>query len=77
MILFENPIAIVACVKNESRYIEEWLDYHYRIGVDKFYIYDNDSEDRSKSSNHGFLKELSIIKFFQVRNLRFEFMSTR
>ena len=48
-ILFENQIAIVVTVKNESRYIEEWLDYHYRIGVDKFYIYDNDSEDRSIS----------------------------
>ncbi|MBR1421272.1 MAG: glycosyltransferase family 2 protein [Selenomonadaceae bacterium] len=46
-ILFENQIAIVVPVKNESRYIEEWLDYHYRIGVDKFYIYDNNSEDRS------------------------------
>ena len=29
-------------------YIGEWLEYHYKIGVDKFYIYDNDSEDRSE-----------------------------
>ena len=47
-ILFENEVAIVLIVKNESLYIGEWLDYHYRIGVDKFYIYDNDSEDRSE-----------------------------
>ena len=47
-ILFENQIAIVVPVKNESRYIGEWLEYHYRIGVDKFYIYDNDSEDREE-----------------------------
>ncbi len=47
-LIFENEIAVTAIVKNESRYIFEWLDYHYRIGVDKFYIYDNDSEDRSE-----------------------------
>ena len=47
-ILFENEIAIVACLKNESPYIEEWLEYHYQIGIDKFYIYDNDSEDRAE-----------------------------
>ncbi|MBR1421277.1 MAG: glycosyltransferase family 92 protein [Selenomonadaceae bacterium] len=47
-ILFESEIAIVACLKNESPYIEEWLEYHYRIGIDKFYLYDNDSEDRSE-----------------------------
>ena len=46
--IFENEIAFVLIVKNESRYIGEWLEYHYRIGVDKFYIYDNDSEDRSE-----------------------------
>ena len=47
-LLFENEIALVLIVKNESRYIKEWLEYHYRIGVDKFYIYNNDSDDRSE-----------------------------
>ena len=46
--LFENEIAIVACVKNESPYVGEWIEYHHRIGIDKFYIYDNDSEDRAE-----------------------------
>lgn len=46
--IFENEIALVLIVKNESRYIGEWLEYHYRIGVDKFYIYNNDSEDRAE-----------------------------
>ncbi len=44
-VLFENQIGIVCPIKNESRYISEWLDYHYRIGVDRFYLYNNDSED--------------------------------
>ncbi len=47
-LLFENEIAFTASIKNESQYIDEWLQYHHQIGVDKFYIYDNDSEDRSE-----------------------------
>ncbi|MBR1421273.1 MAG: glycosyltransferase family 92 protein [Selenomonadaceae bacterium] len=46
-ILFENQLAFVLPVKNESEYIEEWLEYNYAIGVDKFYIYNNESTDRS------------------------------
>ena len=48
MIRFENEIAFTASVKNESSYIGEWLEYHFAIGVDKFYIYNNDSEDRTE-----------------------------
>lgn len=46
-IRFENQLAFVLPVKNESEYIEEWLEYNYAIGVDKFYIYNNESTDRS------------------------------
>ena len=47
-IRFENELAFVLPVRNESEYIEEWLEYNYAIGVDKFYIYNNESEDRSE-----------------------------
>ena len=40
-----HNISIVAIVKNESKYIREWIEYHLIIGVDHFYIYDNESED--------------------------------
>ena len=41
----QNDISIVLIVKNEARYIREWLEYHFLIGVDHIYIYDNDSTD--------------------------------
>jgi len=41
-------IAICACVKDEGLNLEEWLNYHISIGVDKFYIYDNGSTDNTK-----------------------------
>lgn len=38
-----------ACIiKNEASYIEEWLEYHLLVGVQHFYIYDNDSTDNIK-----------------------------
>lgn len=38
-------LGITAIVKNEALYIEEWLLFHHLQGVDKFFIYDNDSTD--------------------------------
>ncbi|MBR1647300.1 MAG: glycosyltransferase family 92 protein [Selenomonadaceae bacterium] len=43
--LFLYDLAVVAILKNESRYIKEWLDYHLLAGVDHFYLFDNDSTD--------------------------------
>lgn len=43
--LFLHDLAIVSIMKNEGRYLKEWLDYHLMAGVDHFYIYDNESPD--------------------------------
>lgn len=42
---FEYDLAIAAIAKNEGRYIEEWLAYHRLIGVQKIFLYDNNSTD--------------------------------
>lgn len=42
---FPNEIALAVIVKNEGAYLSEWIEYHRLIGVTKFYIYDNDSDD--------------------------------
>ena len=38
-----NYIGICAIAKDEERDIEEWIQYHAMIGVEKFIIYDNGS----------------------------------
>lgn len=40
-----SKIAICAIIKNEARYLAEWLEYHRLIGIDRFYIYNNNSSD--------------------------------
>jgi len=40
-------VGIAAIFKNEYPYILEWIAYHQSIGIDKFYIADNTSDDGS------------------------------
>ena len=41
-------LAVCAIVKNEGAYFQEWIEWHKKMGVEKFYIYDNESDDDTK-----------------------------
>lgn len=45
---FSYDLIFVAIAKNEGSYIEEWIEYHRLVGVQKFIIYDNGSTDNMK-----------------------------
>lgn len=49
-------LAIVAIAKNESEYIQEWIEYHRIIGVQKIFLYDNDSTDDTYSIIEPYIK---------------------
>lgn len=34
--------------KNENPYLKEWIDYHVKVGVDHFYLYDQDGSEEAK-----------------------------
>ena len=38
-------LTVCAIAKNEGPYFQEWIEWHRRQGVEKFYIYDNESTD--------------------------------
>ncbi|TKA49938.1 hypothetical protein B0A53_06529, partial [Rhodotorula sp. CCFEE 5036] len=40
-----GEIAICASLRNEGRFIVEWLLYYRVLGVDRFYLYDSGSDD--------------------------------
>lgn len=44
---FKYNLSITSIMKNEGRYLKEWLDYHILVGVNKFYLYDNESTDNT------------------------------
>lgn len=41
-------LAVCAIAKDEGPYFEEWIEWHRKMGVEKFYIYDNESTDSTK-----------------------------
>lgn len=41
-------LAVCAIAKNEGPYFAEWIDWHLSQGVEKFYIYDNESTDQTR-----------------------------
>lgn len=50
-------ISIVATFKNEEPYILEWIAYHKSIGIDHFFIANNNSSDNTLS----LLKKLEVV----------------
>lgn len=44
---FPHTLSILAIMKNEGPYLKEWLDYHILVGIEKFYLYDNESTDNT------------------------------
>ena len=45
----EARLAVVALVRNEARWLPEWIAYHAlpAVGVDRFFLYDDGSHDES------------------------------
>lgn len=39
------PVVLVSIFKNEAKYMKEWIEYYKLIGVDHFFLYNNNSED--------------------------------
>lgn len=39
-------VTICAIFKNEGLYLKEWIEYHLIVGVDHFYMYNNNSTDK-------------------------------
>lgn len=46
----------MAIIKNEGKYIKEWIEYYKLIGVTKFYIYDNESNDNTYNILYDYIQ---------------------
>ena len=42
---FNNYFSICMNFKDEAIYLKDWVEYHLSIGVDHFYLYNNESSD--------------------------------
>lgn len=58
-------LSLCLSCRDENEYLAEWLDYHIIIGVERFYIYDNDSrvslrKTLTKYIERGWVKVINI-----------------
>lgn len=65
-----DGIAIGAIVKNEERYIREWLKFHEHAGVSTFFIYDDGSTDNTVSVAQSSCRSAKIHVFPWRQRLR-------
>lgn len=61
---FKDQLSIVAIAKNEGEYIKEWVEYHLQRGVDRIYIYDNDSTDNMHDILTPYIQDGRVIYTF-------------
>jgi hypothetical protein len=38
-------LAVCSMYRNEAAYLAEWIEFHMLVGVERFFLYDNDSDD--------------------------------
>lgn len=53
----ETNLAVCAIAKNEGPYFREWIEWHLSQGVDRFYVYDNESTDETRTVLYPYIKE--------------------
>ena len=50
-------LSVCAIAKNEGPYFMEWIEWHLGQGVDKFYIYDNESTDGTREILEPYIRQ--------------------
>jgi hypothetical protein len=50
-------LVIGSMFKNEAPYLKEWIEYHRLIGVEHFYLYDNESTDNFREVLAPYIEE--------------------
>ncbi len=50
-------LSLCAIFKNEAKYLKEWIEYHRLVGVEHFYLYNNNSTDHYKRVLNPYVKK--------------------
>lgn len=56
-------LAVCAIAKNEGPYFKEWIEWHLSQGVERFYIYDNESTDGTREVLQPYI-DAGIVEYF-------------
>lgn len=53
---FKYSISICAMFQDEAPYLREWIEYHLLLGVEHFYLYNNNSDDNFLNVLNPYIK---------------------
>jgi hypothetical protein len=59
---FRHDLSVCAIAKNEGCYFQEWIEFHRLVGVEKFYIYDNESSDDTRKILEPYI-EAGVVEY--------------
>ncbi|GFZ86309.1 glycosyltransferase family 92 protein [Dyella caseinilytica] len=54
-------LAICAIFKDEAAYLREWVEFHQLMGVERFYLYNNNSSDRYLDALHMHIESGAVV----------------
>ena len=56
-----NYLAVCAIAKDEGPYFQEWIEWHLSQGVERFYIYDNESSDGTREILEPYIQKGIVV----------------
>lgn len=71
-----NTLVVVACVRNEATYIEEWIEWHLLQGVAHFRLYLNNSSDET-AEILGRYRKGGIVSIVNMPDVPVQFVAYR
>lgn len=60
-----NALCICAMIKDEQQYIEEWIEYHHKLGFNKFYLI----EDWNSSLHKEILQKYDYVELHKLLDI--------
>src|SRR6187431_1294722 len=42
---YKYTVCLCGIFKNEAKFLDEWIQFHLVVGIDHFYLYNNNSDD--------------------------------
>jgi len=65
---YQYTLSIGAMFKNEAPWLKEWIEYHRVIGVEHFYLYNNDSSDEFRAVLDPYIQQ-GIVDLIQWESI--------
>jgi hypothetical protein len=54
-------LSVAAIYQDEARYLEEWIEFHRLVGVERFFLYDNNSSDDHRAVLADYVKDGIVV----------------